>query len=875
MGTTLLSLISLFASCFILMMGNGLVNVLLPVAMELDGIDTDTIGLVLSLYYIGMLSGAVYSKNLIRRVGHVRVFAGVVALGAVSILACSFSSDPILWGVMRALLGFCNACAYTAMESWLSASSTKESRGKVLAAYNAVVLSGLFVGQFILNIAAPNEGTLFVVGGVLLCLAIMPIALSRNSAPVIDDVAPMSIFSLIKKSPLGVVCCVAGGLIYAALFNMLPVFAKFNNIVDFDLTLYMGAAILGAFILQFPIGYLSDKFDRRTVIFVLLLISSGIGILATIAASMQWQWALFVATGLTTGIIACLYPLSISEAFDRLKQNEMVAAMGSMILGFAVGGVLGPYSSSIVMNIFGNNSLFYFLAVVQMMLAAFVLYRMSVRESLPVEKQESFVMQGATIPAMVDLDPRTEYVPVVKELSSEAQIVVEIAQTDQAAAVKAVRAMAVSKPEVAIEMACALALVDDIDVLRLYAVMRESLPYRIMGITRDIIAAKPDLAYELVKKLAESHPEQVVSVAAEIGFAYPELRVDMAKIAVESAPESALEVAEYYAKVLSEEREALRPADEAEDTSEQDVIDIANELWEVAPEQAIDVAVTMAEAVPETAVSLATELAENIADEQSDTEHYMSTSVEEDTTAVQVQGAEVDAQVSGDKPSGSDEADAALNLVQRITEVAPESAVEVAVAVVENIPESAGAIASEVVTTVLEAAVEEAQAQEQNQPDEEPSSELDQVYQVALETDTAIDIMQRLSEVAPDNSIDVAAAVVEAVPESAGVIAAEVINSLNEDAESIIKNDKENFEKAHQEAINTDLAIDVVARLSEAAPENATEVAAAVVDVVPDSASLLVDNMSVGKESEEGEWMSRLDQAPKEIDELNSDESNS
>ena len=875
MGTTLLSLISLFASCFILMMGNGLVNVLLPVAMELDGMDTDTIGLVLSLYYIGMLSGAVYSKNLIRRVGHVRVFAGVVALGAVSILACSFSSDPILWGVMRALLGFCNACAYTAMESWLSASSTKESRGKVLAAYNAVVLSGLFVGQFILNIAAPSEGTLFVVGGVLLCLAIMPIALSRNSAPVIDDVAPMSIFSLIKKSPLGVVCCVAGGLIYAALFNMLPVFAKLNNIVDFDLTLYMGAAILGAFILQFPIGYLSDRFDRRTVIFVLLLVSSGIGILATIAASMQWQWALFVATGLTTGIIACLYPLSISEAFDRLKQNEMVAAMGSMILGFAVGGVLGPYSSSIVMNIFGNNSLFYFLAVIQLMLAAFVLYRMSVRESLPVEKQESFVMQGATIPAMVDLDPRTEYVPVVKELSSEAQTVVDIAQTDQAAAVKAVRAMATSKPEIAVEMACALATVDDIDVLRLYGVMREALPYRIMSITRDIIATNPKLAYELVKKLAESHPEQVVSVAAEIGFAYPEIRVDMAKIAVESAPESALEVAEYYAKVLAEDLETLRPADEAEDTSEQDAIDIANELWEVSPEQAIDVAVLMAEAVPQTAVPLATELAENIADEHTDTEHYFQSNNEQEETTDQTGLADVAEQGIDEesKHGDSDEADDALSLVQRMTEAVPESAVELAVAVVETIPDSAGLIASEVVTSVIEAAVEE--AQDQNPQNEEPASELDQAYQEALETDTAIDIVQRLSEVAPDNAIDVAAAVVEAVPESAGVIAAEVISNLNEETESIIKNDKENFENAHQEAINTDLAIDVVARLSEVAPENATEVAAAVVDVVPDSASLLVDNMSAGKESEEGEWMSRLDQAPKEIDELNSDESSS
>jgi len=851
MGTTFLSLISLFVSCFILMLGNGLVNVLLPVKMQIQGLSTDTIGLVLSLYYVGMLLGAIYSKDLIKRAGHIRVFAGCVALGAISILLCSFDTDPVLWGAMRIAIGFCNACAYSAMESWLSDSSTKESRGKILAAYNAVVLGGLFGGQFLMNFAAPSDNTLFVLGGVLLCMAIIPIALSKNVGPVIEDIAGMSILSLFKKSPLGVVCCFTGGLVFAALLNMLPVFAKANSIVDFQLTLYMGAAIFGAFILQFPVGYLSDRYDRRSVILVLLITSASVGVLATVVAPLQIEWPLFIATGITTGIIACLYPLSISEAFDRLRQNEMVAAMGSMILAFAIGGVIGPYSAALVMDFFGNNSLFYFLAIIQLLLAGFVVYRMSARDSLPVEKQESFVMQGSTIAAMVDLDPRTEYVPVVQQLSQEAQTAINIAATDQGAAVKMARAIVVAQPQRAVEMASALASVEGIDVLRLYEVMQQVLPYRIMEIALAIVSTKPDLAYELVQQLAQSHPEQVVSVAAEIGQAYPELRVAMAKVAVESAPESALEVAEYYAQVVVDEREVLRPADEAGDTSEQDVLEIAAELWEVAPEQALAVAVTMVEAIPETAVSFATELAENIID--SDTEAYVQPELASDDEGAVTEAKESELEV-----------DAAVHLVQSLTQAVPDSAVELAVAVVETIPDAAAEVAAEVAATFTEDTESDVSVQFSVpvSAGDEAVIELDQLHQEALETDAAVDLVQRLTEVAPDNAVDVAAAIVEALPESAAAIATEVMGNIAESLEEQVLPISK-MEVAHQAAIETDTALDLVQRLAEVAPESTIDVAAAVVEALPESASQLIDIISEGSESIEGEWVNALDADPR------------
>jgi MFS family permease len=165
---TFISLFSLFLSCFMLLLGTGLINVLLPVRMGLEGNSMETIGLVLSLYFVGLLIGSLYCTSLIKRAEHIRLFAGCVSLEAISILICSLYVDPILWGAIRIIMGFCIACAFTAMESWLSDSSSKETRGQVLAIHNAVMLAGLFGGQFFMNATSTQDNALFVIASILL-----------------------------------------------------------------------------------------------------------------------------------------------------------------------------------------------------------------------------------------------------------------------------------------------------------------------------------------------------------------------------------------------------------------------------------------------------------------------------------------------------------------------------------------------------------------------------------------------------------------------------------------------------------------------------------------------------------------------------------
>jgi len=543
------------------------------------------------------------------------------------------------------------------MESWLSDAATKENRGKLLSVYHGTALFGLFTGQFLMNAADPATSILFVLAGIFLCLAVIPVALSRHKGPMVEEVASMSILNLTKISPLGVATCIVGGAVYSSMFNLLPLFAKTYNIVEFNLSIYMGVAILGAFLMQFPIGYLSDKFDRRTVLLGMLALSLTMGLAIPNVAALGLGWPLLLATMLTGGTLACLYPLSVSETLDKLKQNEMVAAMSTMILIGAIGGVIGPYSGSLLMKVFGSDSLFYFIAIIEVALAAFVVYRMSARKALPIAEQESYVMQSAMSLAAPELDPRTAFTAQKQQLSNQAQIAQDLAQLDPAAAVKMARAIAIDNPDKGVEVASAVASVDGIDVLRLYEVMKEASPFDMPNITQAIVNTKPELAYELVSKLAQWYPTQVISVAKDISEALPELRCEMARVAVESAPETATQVAEYYAQVLNEQRDAVRPADRQDDTTSHD---------------AVDIAVAIADASPDNIVEIAANIAGVFHDNEAEND---DDNVEEINSEALNQDSEL-----------------AVELVQRLSEVSPQDTAEVAGAVVDAMPDSASDI---------------------------------------------------------------------------------------------------------------------------------------------------------------------------------------
>ena len=257
---------ALFLGLGLIMLGGGLQGSLLALRASIEGFGLASTGLVMSGYYIGLLIGATIVPKFVGRVGHIRSFGAMASLASTSILLHAVFVDPLTWWVMRFVTGFAYAGLFIVSESWLNDASENETRGQMMSFYMLISLAGMAGGQFMLNIAAPSSYELFVLISVLVSIAVIPILLSVSRAPDFNTFVSVSVFQLYKVSPLGVVGMLLTGVVMGAVFGMGAVYAANVGLSVREISFFMGSVVLGGAVLQYPVGRLSDLFNRRQVI---------------------------------------------------------------------------------------------------------------------------------------------------------------------------------------------------------------------------------------------------------------------------------------------------------------------------------------------------------------------------------------------------------------------------------------------------------------------------------------------------------------------------------------------------------------------------------------------------------------------------------
>ena len=653
MTATLLSLLALFTSGFVIFLSHGLINILLPLRLSVENASAGSIGMIMSMFSVGLLLGGIYTRRLIIRVGHIRVYSACAALAAISILICYLWLNEWVWAVMRILMGFCIAATNIVSDGWLSERATSETRARILATNQIVVLLAMFLGSFMINLADISDATLYIVAGLLLCGGVVPIAMGKATAPEVEDTAPMPILKLISTSPVGVTAVLVCGFVLGSLLSMLPVYAESKGIAGFNLSLLVGAAIIGGVVLQLPIGYLADRFERRKVMLNIVLFSMVCTLITPYVLDFDLFIVSLVLISLSSGIVSSLYPLGISETFDRLQQNEMGSAIGAMIIIYASGGIIGPYTVGLVMEYIGVDYFFTSLAIMQLVFAFFIVYRSRVRRSIPTEQQEAFVAQGgATGWVSTELDPRTEYVDITS-LSPEAQMAVDIAQMHPKLALKMVSILAKADPDQILDIAKAVAGVEGVDVTELYQRVNKD-PDNQQELIQTIITATPDSTSELVNMVfEEAESEEIPELAAVMTEADPEHSLEIIEAATEAViednPEVVVDIAEAYATSAATNLEEMRYADRLADDGdvEQTITDMVEMITEKAPEHAEDVEAVIPEIDPFNEVVDD----ESVEDEAVEDESVEDMDVKNDETKIQTE--ENDAQ-SEDTPENSE-----------------------------------------------------------------------------------------------------------------------------------------------------------------------------------------------------------------------------
>jgi MFS family permease len=388
----LTSVSSIFAAVLLFMLGNSLLGITLPLKMEAAGFANELTGVVMASYFAGLLAGCVYGRTLIFRVGHIRAFAGLSALNVSAILCFAMIFDPLSWAVLRFVSGLSIAGIFSALESWLNDRLDNANRGRVLGVYMVINYCAMALGQLSINVWRLDSVGGFIAAAFLASLAIVPVALTRTEAPSLADAAPVGLGELYRVSPLAVAGAVFSGLMLGAFWGMGAVFGREIGFSVFEASLFTGSYIFGGLLLQIPIGRLSDRFDRRTVLCNVLAAAVMVCFAGLAAGRLGDPLPLvLVLAALLGGAISNVYPLSIAQAFDYLDHARYVAGASRMLMAYAVGAVAGPLLCSTAMSQLGPHAFFGYIGLVAGLLAAFALFRMGRRPALPVEEQREFV----------------------------------------------------------------------------------------------------------------------------------------------------------------------------------------------------------------------------------------------------------------------------------------------------------------------------------------------------------------------------------------------------------------------------------------------------------------------------------------------------
>lgn len=395
-------LIPLLVAAGILLGGNGLQGTLIALRGAQEGFAPSMIGIIGTAYFAGFLLGCLAIGRIMKAVGHVRSFAALAATASAGTLLLVLVIDPVVWSAIRFATGFCFAGLFTVIESWLNSEVSNRDRARVLALYRIVDIGAVTGAQFLIPAFGPGGFTIFAIMSMMITISLVPVSLGDRSNPTAPEDVKLDLGRVWRISPLGVMGCIAVGISNSAFRTLSPVYAEAIGMSVADVVVFVSAGIIGGAAMQYPLGYLSDIWDRRLV----LLITTGCSSLAA-AAIVFMAGDTPLANFIGVFIFGCfampLFSLSAAHANDRADKGEFVLVNAALMLFYSFGAIGGPLVASTFMQWSGPKALFAFNAVVYGGFVLVILYRMGVRAGVPHGNRGRFVALLRTSPIFARL----------------------------------------------------------------------------------------------------------------------------------------------------------------------------------------------------------------------------------------------------------------------------------------------------------------------------------------------------------------------------------------------------------------------------------------------------------------------------------------
>jgi MFS family permease len=407
----------LFLGVSMIVLAYGFQGSLLGVRAVQEKFSLTSIGFMMSGYFVGYFLGAKYITTIISRVGHIRAFAAFASIASAAILAHSIFVNPLTWFFLRLFTGVSMVSIYTITESWLNDRSSNKNRGSVLSLYMLIIYASMGIGMFLLNFSSPQNFEPFILISLLMSMALIPILMSKRKAPTFKKIQGMSLKELYETSPLGVFGAFNYGLVQAALFTMLAVYAASMNFSIFEISIVTFLLSISGAISQWPIGKLSDMFDRRLVLIYSTFAAAFFGICAIFSAGQMYlpdglatsKFWFYIFVILFAVVSLPMFAIILAYTNDYIPKEKFVVAGAGLQTAFGLGAMSGPFLCSMLMSFVGPNGFWMFLIFFHAVIGLFGVYRMRIRKRVEENPDSSFTpMPESITPVGMELNPQTE-----------------------------------------------------------------------------------------------------------------------------------------------------------------------------------------------------------------------------------------------------------------------------------------------------------------------------------------------------------------------------------------------------------------------------------------------------------------------------------
>ena len=368
---------ALFLGMFMLMAGNGVQGTLLGIRGEMEGFSTFALSVIMSAYFVGFLFSSKVTPRLIRRVGHVRVFAALGSTVSAVLILYPVLTEVWAWTLGRVIIGFCFCGVYVTAESWLNDASDNTTRGKALSIYLMVQMAGIVTAQYIVTQGDISGYVLFIIPSVMVSLAFAPILLSVRPVPQFEQAKAMTLRQLVAASPLACVGMFLLGGVFSAQFGMSAVYGTQAGLTVSQISLFVSTIYIAALVAQYPIGRASDRIDRRVLIILTTAVGGAGAMLAYLFTGTFG--VILVAGAIVGGTSNPLYALLIAYANDYLEREDMAAASGGLLLINGVGAIAGPLILGWIMEFMGADGYWLYMSILMLATTVYAAYRMTQR----------------------------------------------------------------------------------------------------------------------------------------------------------------------------------------------------------------------------------------------------------------------------------------------------------------------------------------------------------------------------------------------------------------------------------------------------------------------------------------------------------------